>query len=217
VPKKKYKAVIFDFDDTLVETREIKWAQYKFVARKFYNMDISKKVLLEHWGKPLHTLITEIFNNVDTFENLRLAVRTERNNFLKKVYTNSVNIVNELLENNIKVGILSATDKMNLEEDLIRLGFPVDRLIAMQGEDETPVHKPNPEVFLPIFTRLKKEGIGKKEIVYIGDSLDDLKAAKEAGIGFIAVTTGLYSKADFKKHGAKAIVKDIREVLKEIM
>ena len=31
-------------------------------------------------------------------------------------------------------------------------------------------------------------------------------------VGFIAVTTGLYSKKDFEKNGAKIIIKDIREV-----
>ena len=34
----KYKAVLFDFDDTLVESRIQKWNQHKDVAKKFYNV-----------------------------------------------------------------------------------------------------------------------------------------------------------------------------------
>ena len=101
--------------------------------------------------------------------------------------------------------------------DLNRLNFPVDRMSVVQGADETEVHKPDPNVFMPILDKLKKQGIEKEDIVYVGDSLSDLKATTAAGIDFIAVTTGLYSQEDFKNNGAEVIIKEIKEVVEKII
>ena len=212
--KPRYKAVIFDFDDTLVESRAQKWAQHKHVAKKFYNIDLKEEIILKHWGKPLPTLVAELYQNSDTPENMMNAAISTRKAFPKKPYKDSAKVVKQLVNNGIQVGILSAATARFIKEDLIEFDFPVGKLLTIQGAYETMVHKPNPGVFIPIFKKLKKESISQKDTVYVGDSLDDLQAAKRAGIDFIAVTTGLYSKEDFKKHEAKVIVKDIRSVIK---
>ena len=214
MPKTKYKAVIFDFDDTLVKAHEVIWALHKAVAKKFYNIDLSDEVILKHWGKPFPILVSELYQNTDTLENMIAANRSLTNDFLKKELRGSAETVTKLLDNGIRVGILSATIKSHILDDFNRLNFPTDRLDIIQSAEDTLVHKPDPDVFLPLLKKLKEEGIEKEDIVYVGDSLDDLRAATGAGIDFIAVNTGLYSSADFKKHGAKVVIKDITEIIK---
>lgn len=213
----KYKAVIFDFDDTLVESRLAKWAQHKHVAKEFYNIDIQEEDLLKHWGKPFHILVKELYKNSDTLENMYGAIYSTKDRFPKKVYKESIDVVKKLLDKNIKVGVVSATTKEFLLEDLNKFGFPVDDFFIIQGANETDVHKPHPGVFSMMINKLEKEGINKKDIVYIGDSLDDLMASTGAGIDFIAVTTGLYSKNDFQGHGAKNIVNKLEKVLDKLI
>ena len=169
---------------------------------------------MQHWGKPLDVLITELYQSSDTLEKMYEALISVRNNFLKQPYEGSAEMVQELIKHGIKIAVLSATNKKYLVEDLIRLDFPVEQISVIQGADETKVHKPDPNVLLPILNKFAEEGISKKDIVKIGDSVIDLKTAKVAGIDFIAVTTGLYSKEDFKKKGAKIVVQDIREITK---
>jgi len=210
------KAVIFDFDDTLVESRLVKWAHHKFVAKKFYDIDLMDEDIRPHWGKPLHTLVSILYKDRDTKENMYDALISVREDFRKKPYKYSSDVVSSLLTNGIHVGVLSATNKKFLFLDLQDAGFPVDKMIAIQGADETDVHKPNPEVFRPILARLEMEGIKKEETIYVGDSLDDFTAATLAGMGFIAVTTGLYSREDFEKNGATCIVNNIQEIIKEL-
>ena len=214
MPKPKYKAVIFDFDDTLVESRAQKWAQHKHVAKKFYNIDLTDETLLKHWGKSLDVLISEVYEHSDTLENMYRAVTSTRYDFPKKAYTESVSVIKNLLNRNIKVGVLSSVTKKYLLEDLVSFGFPVDEFFVVQSATETSVHKPNPEVFTPLLEKLNEAGIKKEEIIYVGDSLLDLQAAHGAEIDFIAVTTGLYSYKDFKEKGVKTIIKDIEEVTK---
>jgi HAD superfamily hydrolase (TIGR01549 family) len=210
------KAVIFDFDDTLVESRVVKWAHHKYVAKKFYNIDVTDEEIRKHWGKPIPILMSELYKNADTEEKMYEALISVREDFRKKVYPGAVDLLKALLENGKKIGVLSATNKRFLVEDLKDYGFPVEQMI-IQGADETKVHKPDPEVFDLILGKFKKEGIQKEEIVYVGDSMDDLTASRGAGISFIAVTTGLYSKGDFEQKKVKNIGSSVNEVLEFIV
>lgn len=210
---KKYKAVIFDFDDTLVESRHLKWEQHKVVAKKFYDIDLVDEDIRAHWGKPFNTLVSLLYKDSDSIENMIEAIISTKDDFLKKPYKESQNVTKNLLENGIEVGIISAANKNHLIDDLSRLGFPYENFFIIQGADEVSVHKPDPRVFLGALDLLKQKGIDYKEILYIGDSVDDLEAAHGAGIGFIAMTTGLYSYQDFETVGAKIILKDVGEIL----
>lgn len=213
----KYKAVIFDFDDTLVESRAQKWAQHKHVAKKFFNIDLTEEEILKHWGKPIHTMAPELYQNKDVWENIYPILTSTRGDFHKKIYEGSTPVINKILKKGLSVGILSSATSREIKVDLERLNLPVDKFSFVQGVEDTLVHKPDPGVFLPALEQLSKEGINKEEIVYVGDSLFDLESAKGAGIDFIAVTTGLYSMENFRKAGANVIIENIKEVLKEIL
>lgn len=209
----KYKAVIFDFDDTLVESKRAKWAQHKHVAKKFYNIDLSDEDIRPHWGKPIWELVSILYRNSDSMDNMRKALYSTRDGFRKKAFPGSADIFSKIIESGREVGVLSATTNFFLVEDLTAYGFPIDRLISIQGADDTTVHKPNGDVFIPMLEKLAEKGIKPKDVVYVGDSLDDFKAASGAGINFIALTTGLYTKEEFEQAGAKVILSDIRELM----
>jgi phosphoglycolate phosphatase len=213
----KYKAVIFDFDDTLVESRVVKWAHHKHVAKKFYNIDLSDDDIKKHWGKPIGELVKILYKSSDTLENMYEALISVREQFRKSTYPGAQEVINKLLAANIKVGIVSATNRRFLFNDLVDDNFSVDKMFLIQGADNTEFHKPDPRVFNDAIKLLEKEGIAKNETVYIGDSINDLDAAHGAGINFIGITTGLYAKEDFEKGGAKVIIKDINEVVAQIL
>lgn len=210
---KKYKVIIFDFDDTLVESRPLKWAHHQEVARRFYNFEITHEVLLEHWGKPFSKMIDHLYNGIDTTENIIEKIFSINDVFHKKLFPKSLEVIDLLLEKNIKLCILSSASKIHIEHDLNRLNFPINDFMIIQGAEDTIVHKPEPEVFTPIINELKKQNIFAEDILYVGDSLDDFEASNGAGIDFIGVTTGLYKDTDFKEKGVKHTVNNLEEIL----
>lgn len=209
----KYKAIIFDFDDTLVESRVQKWNQHKTVAKKFYNIDLADEEIAKHYGKPFSTLIGILYQNSDTLDNMNAAIYSVKDNFQKMVYPDAPHVVTNILNNGMEVAIISSAPTHGIIEDLTRMHFPVDRFICIHGEDKTSVHKPDPEVFSPLLEKLSPKGIQKKDILYVGDSMVDFHAARNADIDFIAVTTGIFTKEDFEKEGAKIVVSEIKELL----
>lgn len=213
----KYKAVIFDFDDTLVESREKKWAHHKYVAKKFYNRDLTDDDIRVHWGKPLAVLLADLYQSGDTVHNMHKALIDTKADFEKDAFLGSKELINVLLDSKVEVGVVSATFKIHLTDDFERLGFPHERFAVIQGSDEVEFHKPDHRVFLKVFEKMSEKGIQKSEIVYVGDSIDDCKAALGAGIDFIGLTTGLYNEKEFKKLGADKVVHNISSVLDFIL
>ncbi len=51
------KAILFDHDDTLVQTIKSKWAQHKYIAKTFYHKNLKDEELRLHWGKPFTELV----------------------------------------------------------------------------------------------------------------------------------------------------------------
>jgi phosphoglycolate phosphatase-like HAD superfamily hydrolase len=62
---------------------------------------------------------------------------------------------------------------------------------------------------------LKTKGIQKSEILYIGDTLIDYYAAKDAGIQFYGLSDRTVPKAEFIKAGAETIsaIEELEEIL----
>ncbi len=207
------KAVIFDLDDTLIETYPQIWKLHKHVAKEFYNVHVSDEKLRLHWGKPLSRLMEQLYDFGDTVENMSQALVSVAHKFPINKKDGAVELVNILHGKDIRVGIVSSTRRDFMNKHLNDFGFPVDKFFAIQTADDTEFHKPNPKVFEHVFSILEKEGIKKNEITYVGDSMMDFEAASQAGINFIGITTGIYSKEDFNKNGAEIIVSDIKEVI----
>lgn len=208
----KYKAIIFDFDDTLVESRLQKWAQHKHVAKNFYDIDLIDEEIQAHWGKPMNELITILYKNSDSVENMNIALNLTTKDFLKELFEGSTEMITALVDQRVEVGIVSAANTNHIMEDLIRFNFPYDKFFAIQGSDKVSVHKPDPRVFDQLLQVLSDKGIQKNEVLYVGDSLDDFQAARGAGIDFVGVVTGLYSMEDFKNKGVEVVLSRITEL-----
>jgi HAD superfamily hydrolase (TIGR01549 family) len=206
------KAVIFDLDDTLVKTHVVKWAQHKAVARDTYGRELTDEKLREHWGKPFNALVAALHDNVDTLENMLAAYAANAHLFPKELHDATTDTIHVLLERGIKLGIVTATNKVFLLRDLKQLNIPSEEFFFLQAADETDFHKPDPRVFDQILGKLEREGISKDETMYVGDAVNDWYAARDAGMHFVGVTTGLHSAEEFSAAGAPKTIARLSEL-----
>lgn len=201
------KAVLFDFDDTLVKTKEIRYKALKEAGKTFYNQEITNQHIDKFWGQPFNPFISGIFNNADTPEKL-----TENYKSILHKYPNEpfpkTNEVLKTLSTKYLLGIISSSNP-----DLIRGGMESTKIkpnffFFIQSSFDTNVHKPNAEVFLPSIEKLKTKDINKSEILYVGDALDDYEAATNAGLCFCGITNRTVKESVFVKKNI-SYIKDI--------
>ncbi len=198
---KGLKAVIFDFDDTLVGSVESKWAQHKHVARTFYDFELTDTELKLHWGKPFNEMVMLLYKT-DNLEVATKNVYSCRLEYPKVLFKGSFELLEKLHALGIKVGIITATSRYGFDQDLSQHNFPSHTISYTQTSEDTSFHKPDPKVFEPTIAWLSSHDIAPNQAVYIGDGLRDMQAAIGSGLNFIGVETGMDSE-DLKSSKVK--------------
>lgn len=93
-----------------------------------------------------------------------------------------------------KLGV--ATSKLQDEYDHFKQQYHFAKLFdAAITSSDTTKHKPDPE---PILAAVKKIGSTPEQSVYVGDTINDLKAAKAAGVKFAGALYGSANPAAIK-------------------
>lgn len=200
-----FKAVLFDFDETLVEAMGVKWKQHQETARKFYNHELTEETIRQYWGMPFEPMIELFYDKKDTVENMKENYHSLDSDYPKYPFTDTVPVLNYLHSHGYWTGIITSMTKDSVVKDMKETGMPHASFDLIQGSTDSPYHKPDPRVFDHTLTLLEQKHITPKQTLYVGDDIRDMQAAVGAGIRFIAVPNGLTSKEVFLKNGAKCI------------
>ncbi len=73
--------------------------------------------------------------------------------------------------------------------------------------------KPDPEGLIKALNIFK---VRREGAVFVGDSIIDIEAARNAGIRSIAVSCGMYSESELKKNHPDFLISKIEELVKLI-
>lgn len=199
-----YDAAIFDLDDTLLNSVEMKWAHHKACAMRHYGVEVTDEDLREHWGKPLDVMIGELYRHADTVENMLANNRAMELEFPKSVIDGALETITQLSAAGLPLGIVTSGMHSWVMGDFQRLSFPHEAFLFVHGMEECTHHKPDGRVFNSAREVLSAAGHGDR-IVYVGDALIDHAAAVDAGFDFIGVTTGLVTAEEFTAIGARSV------------
>ena len=182
--------IILDWDGTLINSMENVMKAYSVLLNKPLdyvkeNYDSNWKVFLKREGvkEPSRE---EWKRLLDMFENDLFQGASE---YLNKTYNDKY-----------RLAIATSTNSLSLNSNLKK--FNLDRLFeASVTFEEVKNIKPHPE---GINIAMKKLKLAPSECVYVGDSLVDAIASKNAGVDFVGVSWGILDS-----------VEDIRNVDKE--
>lgn len=200
---KKVKAILFDLDDTLVRTSEVRYETFKEIGRK-YNLVLTDLDITKAWSLPMIPFMKALYGEVDSYENLMEHYEVIKDSYPNQPELHAVETIEQLSKHAV-LGVVSSASNIWIKHDLTSVGFSLDHFTYILGAEDSDHHKPHPHVFLPIINELEKVAISKDEIIYVGDLLNDYHAAKGAGISFYALADRTTAKSDFVKSGAETI------------
>jgi HAD superfamily hydrolase (TIGR01509 family) len=208
-----FEAVIFDWDGTLADTRQVIVASFQKVLTdvhcKISDDFIERRIGIgaeKTFREILHTPKTR-FNEALITSLVRKRIQAEIDLSNKaKLFEGAIELI-ESLHTRVKLALASMNNRDVIDHMLnttnTRRFF--DTVLTV---DEVHNAKPDPEIFLKCAVKL---GSSPEKCVVVEDSIFGVKAAKTAKMGCIAVLTGVYSREELKKANSDLIVNSLKE------
>ena len=208
------KAVLFDFDGTLINTNDLIFQSYNHAFQKVFHRDIKLEEFLKFYGRPLRKSIIEEYGDdgYNLVEKYRVFNAENHDRLIKKFPGTTEGLI-LLKENNIKLGVVTSKRKEMVLKgiDFLEYGNMFDALVTL---DDTTKHKPDPE---PILRGCEILGTDPKNTIYVGDSIFDIIAGHAAGTKTCAVKYSLTSKEELLSHNPDYYCDTIFDFAKKII
>lgn len=203
------RAIVFDWDDTVVGTIEAKLRQHIYVAEKHYGITLTPSEMILDWGKPLHQLIEKWYQiepgNESQFDEVLKTVLSYSGEYLKLPFAGASDVLAAVKSERYALGVVTGSPHNDIFHDFEVTGIQKDMFDYFQASDDSEFHKPDPRVFDPTNHWLETIGVAPQEVLYIGDSMRDFQAAAGTGYNFLGVETAANDMPSFYMAGALSI------------
>lgn len=204
--------ILFDLDGTLIDTRVVISATYQKLMNKYNpGRTLSETELDEVFGPPLIEGLTKYFPFIP-YPDIDLEYR-ELNAKLQKQQLKAIDGAKELLiqlkNDGYLVGIVSNKTHQAIEFslDICQLS----ELVAVSvGVDQVKKAKPHPQ---GIFLACQLLNMGCDDVIYIGDSVNDVRCGINAGVYTIAYLEYPQRKAALLAANPNRLISEPNELL----
>ncbi|MFI3284418.1 MAG: HAD-IA family hydrolase, partial [Erysipelotrichaceae bacterium] len=203
--------ILWDLDGTILDTEPAIIETYRQLFVKYSDessFDEEKK--LEVLGPALKTMFPIYFPGKDA--DALIQEYRELNYELHKTHVFMMNHVKETLQSlknqGYRMGIVStkSTEGVNYGLSLFELDSYFEVII---GEELVSKGKPNPE---GILKACQEMGASHDDVIYIGDSITDVEAAKNAGVFSIGYIFNQNRKDSLIESKPNRVIEDLYEV-----
>ena len=194
--KQALRAVLFDLDMTLVESKDIYVLGTRDLLRDELGVDYPVEEAYRQLGTPSPVILSRYY----PAELVEQAVQRLTRRY-PPYYATSLHVFPGVMESlqvlraaGLKIGVV--TSQAASELDGMRKYLPfVDWIDTWVTCDSAGAHKPHPA---PVNLALQRLGVGPTQAVMVGDALVDLQAGQAAGVQTAAALWGAYDRPGMK-------------------
>lgn len=210
------KALLFDFDGTLLNTNELIIQTFMHVLEKYFPGQFQPEDCLQFIGPSLK----ETFEKLDPHraDEMTAEYRTwnhAHHDELVKEYDGVLPALVQLKELDLRMAIVSTKMRKTIKRGLEIMNAS-QFFEVIVGIDDVQNVKPDPE---PINLALSQLGLKKDEVIMIGDNYHDILAGKNAGVKTAGVAWAIKGEEFLKSFDPNYMLKtlsDLVEIVKEL-
>ena len=205
----KGKAVLFDFDMTLIDSSYSILACTNLLAEAKGLRSVTREEVLAGIGLPIEKFWESFWGSGvvqpdwPSFyrENYRAV---EQQHY--RLFSGSLSVPKELKARGYRVGVVSNRRFVGVAVEKVGLTNLMDTIIGLEDVQRP---KPDPQSLLVALSRLETT---PEETFYVGDTDIDMKTALAAGVRGIGVTTGYFTETPLKAAGAWRVCHRLEDI-----
>jgi HAD superfamily hydrolase (TIGR01509 family) len=210
------KALIFDFDGTLVDTTALHaraWQQ----AFQEAGYAVGPDRIEQEIGKGGTLLVPDLVGErAENEHGDRLRRRhgeiyqAAAADASLQAFDGVIDLLDAVRDRGLKIAIATAASRVNLERSVERtLPGLLDHVDAVVTDSDVTASKPHPDAVLPAVEKL---GLHPAQCAMVGDTVYDVVACTWAGLVCLGVTTGPHTAAQLHHAGARAVYDDLADL-----
>ncbi|MBR3671696.1 MAG: HAD family hydrolase [Spirochaetia bacterium] len=212
-----YRGILFDLDGTLLDTlTDIGFYINRTLSRYGYPLfPVDKVSTIVGWGlkRALYKALPAGVGDDDAYLSKmtkELIADYNSDPVIKTVpYPGIIDLLDELARRKVVLGIFSnKSHPVTLQ--VVDKTMGLSRFAAVLGSDAGFPRKPEPDGADEVIRRM---GLPKSDILYIGDTIMDHETAQNAGLDDITVTWGFRTRKQLEEQGVTRFVESADEIL----
>ena len=204
--------VIFDLDGTLVDSLD-QISRSMDRARKYFGYEkLSFEKYREILGQPVQEMIGDLELDIDSQNELVLEFRRilmSEIEIQNTLFPGVQEVLERITQGGFKLAI-ATTKPTQIAKLVVNNSSLAHFDFHIQGTDGFPP-KPNPDIILKCL-----EYFDDREAIMVGDRVEDVLAAKSAGIPSIGIASSGHSIEQLTDAGASRVFKSMRDLLEKL-
>lgn len=210
----KYKAIVFDWDGTLMDSISKIVESMQTSAEHFGlpkpSYDEAKNVI----GISLLPALQKLFS-IDEEDEAKKLMVTYKEHFKNHQQTTSplfegaIELLNELTSRGHILAVATGKARQGLEHNLLHTN--TGHLFTTSRTADDAQSKPSPDMLQQILVELNLQA---SEVLMVGDTTYDMAMARSIGMDRVAVSFGVHDHAALMTHEPLAVIDSLHELTK---
>ncbi|HUL43355.1 MAG TPA: HAD family hydrolase [Bacteroidota bacterium] len=188
----RVSCIIFDLDGTLTQTNELIYATFNHVAEKYLNKTFTPKEITGLFGPPEEIAIERLLGKEKSREAMDdfYAFYEHHHPSMASAYGGVREMLEFLKQRGMILAIFTGKGRKTALITLEQIGIRKYFDLIVTGTD-VKSHKPSPEGIASVMNRF---GLEASQVLMVGDSVSDIRAAHDAGVLIASVVWDSYGK-----------------------
>ena len=206
------RAVLFDWDGTLVDSAELSYRCYVAVFDRFgvpFDRSAFERTYSPDWYRTYRTLGLDECHWPEADRLWQTHYATDSAALLP----GARECLERLAGAGLALGLVTSGERERVEREQAALGIAGAFAVMVCG-GETPHRKPHPE---PIQVALERLAMPAAESAYLGDSPEDVEMARAAGVFTVGIPGGFPNREALARSGPDVMATDLTEAAERIL
>jgi pyrophosphatase PpaX len=186
---RRFQAVLFDLDGTLIDTVELIRVSFRHATRAVLGYEIADEITMANVGQPLRQQFHDMApDHAEELLRVYRAFNMAHHDELAKAYPGTTEVLAELQARGIPMGVVTSKGTQAATRGIDHFGLRPFLQVVVTADD-VEIHKPDPH---PLRVAAGLMGVELEYCIYVGDSPHDMAAAIAGGAIAVAALWGAF-------------------------